>query len=132
MNDEKDLTELEESKKRQNQYMDKYLSSNPNVTPGMIVKGIIVKIEDGKAYVSVPGTKKEVETTLSEWDEEYGCNDEIEGVLKADPKGKYLLVRRKTRNEGDIKFFEEAGKNYGYKEFIIWVLEENQIGKNCI
>ncbi len=30
-----------------------------------------------------------------------------------------------------IKYFEDEGINLGYKEFIIWVLEKNEIGKNC-
>lgn len=30
-----------------------------------------------------------------------------------------------------IKFFEDTGKENGYSEFVIWVLEENVIGKNC-
>ena len=30
-----------------------------------------------------------------------------------------------------IKFFEKTGKENGFSEFVIWVLEENEIGKNC-
>lgn len=30
-----------------------------------------------------------------------------------------------------IKYFENEGIRQGYKEFIIWVLEKNEIGKNC-
>jgi len=30
-----------------------------------------------------------------------------------------------------IKCFEEEGQKQGYKEFIIWVLEKNEIGKRC-
>ena len=30
-----------------------------------------------------------------------------------------------------IKFFENAGREHGFSEFVIWVLEENEIGKNC-
>jgi len=30
-----------------------------------------------------------------------------------------------------IKYFEEKGIELGFEEFIIWVLEENIIGKNC-
>ncbi|MCR4714675.1 MAG: GNAT family N-acetyltransferase [Treponemataceae bacterium] len=30
-----------------------------------------------------------------------------------------------------IKFFENEGTLKGYKEFVIWVLEKNEIGKNC-
>ena len=30
-----------------------------------------------------------------------------------------------------IRFFEEKGKEKGCKEFVIWVLEENEMGRNC-
>jgi len=30
-----------------------------------------------------------------------------------------------------IKYFENEGIQNGYNEFIIWVLEHNEIGKNC-
>ena len=30
-----------------------------------------------------------------------------------------------------IDFFESEGIKQGYKEFLIWVLEKNEIGKNC-
>ena len=30
-----------------------------------------------------------------------------------------------------IRFFEEKGKEKGCKEFVIWVLEENDMGRNC-
>ena len=30
-----------------------------------------------------------------------------------------------------IRFFEKTGKENGFSEFVIWVLEENEIGKNC-
>ncbi len=29
-----------------------------------------------------------------------------------------------------IEFFESEGKKLGYKEFVVWVLEENEIGKS--
>ena len=30
-----------------------------------------------------------------------------------------------------IRFFEEKGREKGCKEFVIWVLEENEMGRNC-
>ena len=30
-----------------------------------------------------------------------------------------------------IRFFEEKGKEKGCREFVIWVLEENEMGRNC-
>ena len=30
-----------------------------------------------------------------------------------------------------IRYFENDGLQKGYKEFVIWVLEQNEIGKNC-
>ena len=30
-----------------------------------------------------------------------------------------------------IRFFEAKGKEKGCREFVIWVLEENEIGRNC-
>ena len=30
-----------------------------------------------------------------------------------------------------IRFFEEKGKEKGCEEFVIWVLEENEMGRNC-
>ena len=30
-----------------------------------------------------------------------------------------------------IRFFEEKGREKGCREFVIWVLEENEMGRNC-
>ena len=30
-----------------------------------------------------------------------------------------------------IRFFEQKGKEKGFGEFVIWVLEENEMGRNC-
>ncbi|MBQ6290263.1 MAG: GNAT family N-acetyltransferase [Clostridia bacterium] len=30
-----------------------------------------------------------------------------------------------------IRFFEEKGREKGCREFVIWVLEENGMGRNC-
>ena len=30
-----------------------------------------------------------------------------------------------------IRFFEQKGREIGFGEFVIWVLEENEMGRNC-
>ena len=30
-----------------------------------------------------------------------------------------------------IRFFEQKGREKGWREFVIWVLEENEMGRNC-
>ena len=30
-----------------------------------------------------------------------------------------------------IRFFEQKGREIGFGEFVIWVLEENEMGRSC-